>query len=651
MAFRLHFQLCALGFLVVTPIWLVASSAEAQLFKAPTPTAPVEAPAAQSPTPRRLAPPTDLPFPISTPHLRPTALPSPHTTGSSVPKPAARTTNEGGPYLSQLGSILSGSTKPLRVHLSFVEPQGLANVQVAQGASIVQALALWAGYRPLWVSHGPNIVEDQFNVVIGTVSDCRNYLSQQEADEITNGYLRISKIGGSSDGYILLVLGKTVADIDSTVLGLGFVRPGWVLYPDAPSTPIKQVVLPTDHVPFFREEPLHPDAEESFDSLTAEGVKFVTLPGGGVSFHVFFPGYVRIDPNAQATLRVHFRAVAQTFGSGGPVEAKLNGEDLGHPTIGNAPAVGHMAEFKFPVKLFQPGLNEFTVNTPVYGDSTLVLPKLPTDPKLPDLRLTARDFYPFIGQPDGSNLAVLLADRDPATLDAAWTLLARFAQAANTFFYAAEITYSEFDPARNVLIIGEYSRLPPSAQRLVSLEAFQRANINTPLADLEKAASGLNLKQVIANFVHWVGSKVSGRVSEQQGPAYQWGSAESNFGIMVTSPPRQVGQGWTLLVTAFGQRALLPRVKDLVQPAFWDQIRGDIIRWGDVPDSLRAHVPGETKTSDFDYLVEFPFGERVAFKVWIGMVACLVILFVMVTGWLLAKMDEDLHVTRKKGRL
>ncbi|MBV9275472.1 MAG: cellulose biosynthesis cyclic di-GMP-binding regulatory protein BcsB [Verrucomicrobia bacterium] len=537
------------------------------------------------------------------------------------------------------------------VHLNFVGPQELTNVQVAQGASIVQALALWAGYRPLWVSHGPNIVEDQFNVVIGTVSDCRNFLSQQEADQITNGFLGIRKIGHSSDGYILLVLGRTVADIDSTVLGLGFVRPGWVLYPDASSTPIKQVILPTDHVPFFRLEPLHPDAEESFDSLTVEGVKFVTMPGGGVSFQVFFPGYVRIDPNAQATLRVHFRNVAQTFGSSGSVEAKLNGQDLGRPTMGPAPTIGQLGEFKFPVKLFQPGLNQLTINSPVYGDSSLVLPKLPTDPKLPDLRLTASDFYPFIGQPDGSNLAVLLADRDPATLDAAWTLLARFAQSANTFFYAAQITYSEYDPARNLLIIGEYSRLPPSAQRLVSLEAFQQANINTPLADLEKAASGLNLKQVIANFVHWVNGKVNGQADKQKGLAHQRGPAETNFGVMVSSPPHQAGQGWTLLVTAVGQDALLPRVKNLVQPAFWNQIRGDIIRWGDAPDSLRAHVPGETKTGDVDYLVEFPFGERVAFKVWIGMVACLLILFVMVTGWLLTKMDEDLYVTRKKGRL
>jgi hypothetical protein len=297
MAFRLHFRLCRLGFLVAIPVWLVVSSAEAQLLKAPTPTAPGEAPAApgetpaaQSPPPHRLAPPTDLPFPISTPYLRPTPLPSPRATGSALPKPAAGKANEGGPYLSQLGQILSGSYKALQVHLNFVEPQALTNLQVAQGASIVQALALWAGNRPLWVSHGPNIVADQFNVVIGTVSDCRNYLSQQEADQITNGFLGIRKIGGSSDGYILLVLGNTVADIDDTVLGLGLVRPGWVLYPDAPSTPIKQVILPTDHVPFFRLEPLHPNAVELFDSFTVEGLMFVTLPGGGVSFLVFFPG-------------------------------------------------------------------------------------------------------------------------------------------------------------------------------------------------------------------------------------------------------------------------------------------------------------------------------------------------------------------------
>jgi hypothetical protein len=284
----------------------------------------------------------------------------------------------------------------------------------------------------------------------------------------------------------------------------------------------------------------------------------------------------------------------------------------------------------------------------VYSDSSLELPKLPTDPKLPDLRLETRTFYPFIGQPDGSNLAVVLVDHDQPTLEAAWTLLARLAQSANTFFYAAQLTWGDYDPGRNALIVGSYLHLPPYAQKLVALQAFEEAHINTPLADLEDAASGTNLKQLIAYFLHR-DDQARARSQAEQTPssATKAGGAEYEVGVMVSSPPALAGQGWKMVVTGFGKDAPLPQVRRLVQPAFWNQIRGDIVRWGDLPSTVQAHVPGETNQSAVNLMVEFPLGERLDYRLWLGLVAVLMILFVIFTRWMLSTMDQDLTLRTK----
>jgi Bacterial cellulose synthase subunit len=169
------------------------------------------------------------------------------------------------------------------VHLCFAGQKEITSVQLAQGASIAEALALWAKYRPLLVSTGTSIQADQFNVLVGTLTECRNYLSPQEVDGITHGLISIRRISRAEDGYLLVVSGRTAEDIDDAVIGLGLVR---VQFPDAAIAQIDQVLLPSAP-PFFRQEPLKPDFEETFEELKKDGVSFVPLSGGGVSCQLF----------------------------------------------------------------------------------------------------------------------------------------------------------------------------------------------------------------------------------------------------------------------------------------------------------------------------------------------------------------------------
>src|ERR1700758_5147898 len=140
-------------FAAIKVLGLAAIAACLGLFPASGQLYAPESPSVGVETPQVLRPAPPSPFPTSSSHrLSPKTGPSPQLRPSNSPAP--NPVVKGGPYLSQLGTILSGSTKPLLVHLCFAGQKEITSVQLAQGASIAEALALWAKYRPLLVSTG-----------------------------------------------------------------------------------------------------------------------------------------------------------------------------------------------------------------------------------------------------------------------------------------------------------------------------------------------------------------------------------------------------------------------------------------------------------------------------------------------------------------
>jgi hypothetical protein len=107
-------------------------------------------------------------------------------------------------------------------------------------------------------------------------------------------------------------------------------------------------------------------------------------------------------------------------------------------------------------------------------------------------------------------------------------------------------------------------------------------------------------------------------------------------------------QGWSLVLTAFTQQNLLHRVQSLVRPAFWDQLSGDIVRWKEEPSSFQARVPGEAPKVVRVRRVELPLGERLDFRIWVALVATLLVVFVTITTRVLSKFDEALLLRRHR---
>lgn len=592
------------------------------------------------------------------------AAPTPALPAAEAKSPAP-VLNRHEPYLSDLDAILSASAQPCELHLCFAGSPELTDVQIAQGAAATQALALRAGYRPLIVSHGPDPEPGKFNVLIGTVEQLRAYFTDQEAKRITKAYLGLQPLRApgadrkQADGYVLVVAGRTPEDIDNAVLSLGMIR---VRFPDTATTLIREVVLP-ENASFFRQTPLEPEKVLSFAQLRDRGSTFAAEPGG-VSFDLFFPGYLRNDNTAEVKLNLHYFLRARAFRSTGALKVQLNGHDLeARETVASSSASGGTeSSFVFPVRELDYGRNVLQITTVsaeaqplgkdlrIYSDSALALPKLETGPKLPDLRLTSRTFYPFIGQPDGSDLAVLLAGREAETIDAAWTFLCRLAQSANTFFYAAQLTSGEIQPRRHVVAIGTYDHLPAPFRGLVALRAFDETRRNVPLTKVDNLSSGINLKGLIERVLdkHWK-RVITHREEDKPADLAGVSDFDRDYGILATAPPAMPDQGWNLVLTAFTQQNLLHRVQSLVRPAFWDQLNGDIVRWKDEPSSFQARVPGEVRQTVQVRRVELPLGERLDFRIWVALVMGILFLFVIITVRVLSKF-EALVLRRRRSQ-
>jgi Bacterial cellulose synthase subunit len=415
------------------------------------------------------------------------------------------------PYLSELDTILSASQTPLQVHLCFAGAQNLSDAEVAQGALVAQGLALRAGHRPLLLSYGPQLQPEKFNVLIGTVDQLRDFIPDPDGAQITNGYITIQRARGQSNGFYVFVVGRTTADIESTLIDFGLDR-----------------------------KPL-PQSSASF-------ISEVILPASA--------GLTRLFP------------------AGRPVH---------------------------------------------------------------NLQSVSETFYPFIGRRDGSDFAVLLAERDRETIEAAWTLLGRLAQSANTLFYRTQLSFDNYDSRRQAVVIGTYSHLPPALRKIVALRAFDKGNENIPLAELNIVPSGNNLKHLIERLL-----------GEHQEPAEELTAnatvsqlspqalANRDFGVIAISKL----PGTHLLVTAFTPANLLERVQSLVQPPFWDQLRGDIARWKETPASFEAHVPGGDREPSTGLTVELPLSERLDVRIWVLSICATLIGCVIVAAQILGRIDR-----------
>ena len=566
--------------------------------------------------------------------------------------PDTRTLDENRPALNEVFRILTSRQRGLNLNIWFPNVAALGNAEIAQGAAVAEGVALRTGYVPVSVSCIPGIAPGKFNVAIGTLDQLRGMLTAEDTRTFSNGYLVLRKIPNRPDTHLLLITGRTPEGVDSAILSLGIAREK---LPGVPTAAIQDVVLPKAP-PFLRREPLRPDTVYTFQELQNAGTSLVPLANRRLRIELMLPGDFSPEYQGDFVFDLHFSQPQRSFRGVERVSIRVN--DLAADiATGEATTIivgGARAAVGVPARLFRQGNNVVDIDFPgvssdgftLYPDSTLALPPCSVAPPLPNLRITTRTAYPFVGQPDGSEMSVYLAGSDIETVESAWTFLAKLAQVSNTLFHAAEFHSSGDGPPRptnrHVLAIGNVDSVPEEYRRLMPPDIFREVLQEPPEKQL--AAHGLNLKQAIihsrqsasdALFATGDPSRTDFTDGLETGtpPASEWNRQER--GYLGSFPPEENSHGWVLLLTAESPSLLRQRTEELILPAFWERISGGSVYWNHRPESLEVYSeaprplpePQLRKTREQD--VEMPLGETYSTRNWAIATAITLLVFVV----------------------
>jgi hypothetical protein len=544
-----------------------------------------------------------------------------------------RTFQESRPALDEVFKILSTRQRLLNLNIWFPGAPVLGNEQTAQGAAVAQGVALRTGYIPVSVSSTPGIVPGKFNIAVGTIEQLRGMLGEEDLRAVSNGYLLLRRIPNRADTHLLIITGRTPEGVDSAILSLGIAREK---LPGVSTASIASVVLPK-FPPFLRREPLRADRTYTLQELQETGTVLTPMANRRLRIELMLPGDFSPRYEGDFVLDLHFSQQTRTFQTAERVAVRVNDLSGDIATGDTTPVVdgGTRASIGVPAKLFRQGYNVIDIDFPgtsgagfvVHPDSTLSVPSCLIAPPLPDLQITARTAYPFIGQPDGSEVAVYLANRTQETLESTWTFLAKLAQISNTLLHAAEFhTAGDGAPlplGRHVIAVGDFASIPDDYRSSTPADVFEEI-IEAPQE--EQAAKGSNLKDVIMRS-RKSASDVLFETPRTATPSNQgarqkpvWDRHER--GYLACFPPQENQHGWVLLLTAQTGQLLRQRTEELIHPSFWEKIQGGSVFWNHAPESLSVYTETPRPeqpiiTSASDTFVEMPLGETYSIRTWL----------------------------------
>ena len=586
------------------------------------------------------------------------------------------------PTLSELGDffdrkwwetpqlhIMTGTAAPRDVHLQW-------------GSLVAQGAALRLEYVPLHVTHGvaspkvpdttphgpqtfPQLDQESLKgkdiALVGTKAELSPYLSPEMLAQIHNGYLAVHPLDSDPSHLLLVVSGRDEAEVTRAATALAFLN---FPFPDTATAQITEMQLPL--LPDYtakrsvHEEGNYPFTHFEFQTTTVKGSSVEPL-----RIEAVFPPDLFTHENSVVELHLHL-----AYGASLRADSVLN--VLLNDRFENAIALSQTTgaayrDYKLPIPLrsFQPGRNILTF-TPqmmpsvtgkcvplqqenllltLFADSTLSLPPASHYVRLPDLHLFAKAAFPYTVRPDGSALALHVADSDSQTIASAWMVMGKLAQRIGVPLHQAELSFQLPTSEKNLILLGAVDKLDPRllAAAPMPLGQGHRVPYPTLAAESPPAPSLFSWE--------WLSTRVSWLASANGPPAIPPASAHflqvSEFGrntvaMMLESPLH--AQKTALLITAADATHLSQGVRHLITPEIWDNLQGDVAVWRDDPKSLtwqRAGPDYHVGTVSLTTQLEYRFSQNP--WMWAATVLALLGAFAWLTRVLLLRFKRKHH--------
>ena len=419
-------------------------------------------------------------------------------------------------------------------------------------------------------------------VLIGNVNELAPYLTLAQAKKINGPYIAV--VPAKNPIYqVIIISGQNDDEVNLAAESFAFARQP---FPDDNDITVLGLQLPDidqNKLPYL----LQPHTSYAFSEL---GFNSQTLTNSPTSLQVNIPPDLLNQNQELVELKLNL-AFGAALREDSVLNIYLNGLFERAIRLENS-AGARYTDYKvtIPLSSFLPGANTFTfepvmpplvtgnggacslvqtknAKLTIYDNSTIKMPDVDHFVSLPNLNLLRRTGYPYTQSAYGLNMGVVIRDRHPDTMLAAWQFMAKLAQQATFPLSQARISFNTLNE-RDLIIISSQKMLHDTDISGAPLQMkgkfqlpFQRNNILAPL-DL-----------------NWF-EKIFGATNASPQPASLTMNASlGRQAIMISYANSQAADKLITLITADTPEQLHRSIRDLVSPEIWGRLSDDLVIW------------------------------------------------------------------------
>ncbi|TJZ76274.1 cellulose biosynthesis cyclic di-GMP-binding regulatory protein BcsB [Chitiniphilus eburneus] len=509
------------------------------------------------------------------------------------------------PVLADLPDLLAPTQSPGEI-LNIVTPGLPQPALLAAGGIVAQGAALRLRYLPLTVRHASAQVATPRGagalagldtralngdaVLIGTLDALKPYLAADVATRIKGAFLAIYPMPSDPKRFVILVSGRNDAEVASAASAFA-----WQSTPFPRQAELNVAAIRIPEMPDYAaggriaQPGSYRFSDLGFSTRSVEGTQAQPLTlTMSLPADTYAPedAYIELALDFAQGARMRNDSVLNIFLNGNFQQVVPLDEERG----------GLMQRYRvrIPLRDFKPGSNTLTFSprmTPqqegacatyqtgnlqftLFDSSLITLPQVFHFTLLPDLQRFALSGFPYTVRSSGEQLGVWLASRDSDTIAAAWTLLGKLSQRKSIPLTQVRYGYEQPAGARHTLLLGASDRLPVAA--LKGAPWLPGRHFTQPA--LSNQALPVNNPGWLSSTWHWLSGGLRTSLDTPTiGPVAVDGNARLDGQLLTMQYRSPFSSKSTLTVfTSDDPAALSAGMARLVDPRYWDNLRGDV---------------------------------------------------------------------------
>lgn len=448
-------------------------------------------------------------------------------------------------------------------------------------------------------------------VLFGLEAEIKPFLPAIVDADITGPFVGIYAYDGAPDQFAYVISGTTPEEVDLALLA--FARQNFPFIDE--SHMIVSAVVEPKLTAVPRLKPIMTDTTYRFDDF---GYRTMTMRPTGptsVSFAIDWPAdlYVKESENVAFGLNFSYGA---GFRSDAVLNVSMNGRFQRAIPLDDARGA-NVRDYRveIPARLLAPGRNTLTIEpvafssttgeclpfqtdnllVTIFESSTITTPPADRYVHQPDLGLFRMTGFPYTSVETGSDLGVLVAATDRATVTAAWILAGKIAQLADVPLTQMEIA-SSLDASlreRNIIVVGELKKI--EADLLETAPIGVQDAYRLPYPDTTTANPRMADPWADFNAAYELARGREKRDVRQPVPVTmtQTGTLGRNAMLVAYRSPVAATKKTVTLATAQSAEALELGIRALTEPEIWGQLGGDLALWRPGLDTVHTQRASE----------------------------------------------------------